>query len=382
MFILNLDSVYGIDCNANTPLKNQQDIADFENECIKPLGSIISSLSEQIQYLKSQQYLANAQIQQTELKITSTEKEIEVLGSRIDGLDQSLDFISRLLIDKIVQSYKQRETSLFTLLFNSNYTSELLSKIKYVKTLRDNNQKLLIQVQEAKSNFEEQRKLREEKTIELNTLQNKLEEQKIDLKNQENTETRIRNEVQNSKIAYDNKVVQAKKELAGFTSFATAAGGGLKTFGSGSNGWYFTQRDPQWGNAILPGSSSSVMLAGCAVASVAMVCKSYGQNISPLTIVYDSNNFIGGDLWNWAFSCSGKSTEWIGTSQEKVKSYVDNGTPVILRLVAPSVSGLHFVVAWKSDGNDFIIHDPYLGPDRKFTDEYTWSQITTAIAIH
>src|SRR3989339_431992 len=110
-----------------------------------------NNLDSEIRLLDNKVRLAESQMIETERKIESTQKELEVLGNRIDGLDQSLDYISRLLLEKIVQSYKQRETSLFTLLFNSNNTSELLSKIKYVKTLRDNNQKLLIQVQEAKS---------------------------------------------------------------------------------------------------------------------------------------------------------------------------------------------------------------------------------------
>ncbi len=382
LLITSFIKVHGIECSTSTSLKTEQEIKDFENTCVKPLATQISSLSQRIQYLQNQQYLTSIQISQTEQKIVSTEKEINLLGSRITGLDQSLDLLSKLLLDKIVQSYKQREVSLFGLLFDSQSAGDLLSKIKYIKTARDNNQKLLVQVQEAKSNFEEQKKLREEKTTELSNLQATLESQKVDLQDQENTERRIKEETQNSQSVYENKVAQARRELAGFTSFATAAGGGLTTFGSGSNGWYFTQRDPQWGNIILPGSSSSVLLAGCAVTSVAMVCKNYGQSITPATIAYDTNKFIGGDLWNWAFSCSGKTTDWIGSSKDSVKSYVDSGTPVILRLIEPSVSGLHFIVAWKSDGDDFVIHDPYYGPDKKFSERYSWSQVTTAIAIH
>jgi hypothetical protein len=113
-----------------------------------------------------------------------------------------------------------------------------------------------------------------------------------------------------------------------------------------------------------------------------MVCKSYGQDVTPASIVSNSSKFIYGDLWNWAFSCDGKTTNWIGSSKDQVRSYVEGGTPVILRLVAPSVSGLHFIVAWKWDGNDFIVHDPYYGPDKKFSERYGWSQVTTAIAIH
>jgi hypothetical protein len=114
-----------------------------------------------------------------------------------------------------------------------------------------------------------------------------------------------------------------------------------------------------------------------------MECKSYGQSTTPASIAADYSNFSYGDLYNDRFSCGGKTTDWLsGPSKDQVKSYVDNGTPVILRLIEPSVSGLHFIVAWKSEGDDFIIHDPYYGPDKKFSERYGWSQVTTGIAIH
>lgn len=387
LFIGNLIKVNAVECDTNINLSalTPEQLTEFQNKCqsiLSSLGQKASSLSRQIQYMDTQISLTLAQIEQTKQKIIDTQKEIDILGTRINGLDQSLDYLSKLMIQKIVESYKQRATSLFALLFDTNNATDLLTQIKYVKTTRDNDQKLLVQVQETKSNYEDQKKLREEKTVELNKLQATLENQQADLKNQQDAERNILAETQNSESVYENLIQKAQQELAGFTSFATAAGGGLTTFGSGSNGWYYTQRDPQWGNIILPGSSSSVMLAGCAVTSVAMVCKSYGQSITPATIAYNSSNFIGGDLWNWAFGCSGKTTDWIGSSEDAVKSYVNSGTPVILRLYAPSVSGLHFVVAWKWDGNDFIIHDPYYGPDKKFSERYSWSQVTTAIAIH
>ena len=341
------------------------------------LGKQRDTLEGEIQYISSQIELTNLRIQDTEKKISTTQKEIDILGSRIEGLDDSLTNLSATLIKKVVKDYKQRSVSLFGLLFDSQSAGELFSKIKYIKTARDNNQKLLVQVQEAKSNFEEQKKLRDEKKIELDALQETLNNQQVNLQNQQKAKQTL----------YSITAAQyqsARQELLAMTSFArNATEQGLKSFGSGSNGWYYTQRDPQWGNLTLGASPYSVWEAGCAITSVAMVCKSYGQGISPASIASDYSNFSYGDLLNNRFNCSGKTADWISTpSQDQVKLYVNSGTPVILRLVAPSVSGLHFIVAWKWDGSDFIIHDPYYGPDIKFSERYAWSQITTAIAIH
>ena len=171
-----------------------------------------NNLDSEIRLLDNKGRLTESQIIETETKIESTQKELEVLGDRIEGLDESLDYISRLLLEKIVQSYKQRETSLFTLLFNSNNTSELLSKIKYVKTSRDNNQRLLIQVQEAKSNFEEQKTLREEKKVELDQLEIQLIYQKKLLDQQISQKEIILKDTQSNNSRYKQLLQQALSE--------------------------------------------------------------------------------------------------------------------------------------------------------------------------
>lgn len=351
---------------------------------LKELTDTENTLSSQIKYMDTQTYLTQVKIVETEEKITSTQKEIEIIDSRVEGLDNALDYLSKLMLEKVVAGYKQRSLSILDFLFEINNANDLINSIKYIKTAQDNNQKLLVQVQETKSNFEEQKQLRETKKKELNDLQLTLNQQKIDLQNQAEAKKNVLAATQNSEEEYQKLLEQARLELAGFSAFTQSVGGGLTTFGNGSNGWYYTQRDPRWGNMLLPGSTSSVLLAGCAVTSVAMVCKSYGQSVDPASIVNNANYFIGGDLWNWAFSCSGKTTNFINTSKDTIVSYVKQNIPVILKLRAASVSGLHFIVAfgWDEGANDLKIHDPFYGPDLNFSSHYNWSQIINAIVIN
>ncbi len=201
----------------------QKKINEYQDK-LSELGQERNTLSSQIQYMDAQIYLTNLRIQDSEQKITSTQKEIDLLGSRIEGLDQSLDYVSKLLLDKIIQSYKQREVSLFGLLFDSQSADDLLAKIKYIKTARDNNQKLLIQVQEAKLNFEEQKSLREEKKQELDNLVTQLDNQKLDLDNQKTNKQRLLAETQNSERVYQNLLAQAQAEYAAIQGIIAGAG--------------------------------------------------------------------------------------------------------------------------------------------------------------
>ena len=375
--------------NCQTSVQECKDNKKFScQECKDYLDSRVSDLQGQERTLSSQITVMDNQIKLTEYKIAVTkeqvlslEADIDTTTKKIGKLEESLDELTKVLLNRIVATYEVGTIQPFHVLLSSNSVSNFFTRLNYLKIAQTHDKRLIYETQHAKIDYSNQKNIFEDKKKKELALRHQLETYSVDLDRQKQDKQRLLDETHGSEQNYQNLLAQARAELAGYSSFVTAAGGGLTTFGSGSNGWYYTQRDPQWGNMILPGSSSTVLLAGCAVTSVAMVCKSYGQNITPASIVSDSSKFIGGDLWNWAFSCSGKTTAQIGSSQDQIKSYVQSGTPVILRLVAPSVSGLHFIVAWKLEGDDLIIHDPYYGPDKKFTERYSWSDITYGFVI-
>lgn len=373
-------NVYGIECElgTNTSGRSQEELNELINKCAakkNELSQRRNTLSSEIQYMDTQIYLTNLQIQNTEQKIISTGKEIDLLGSRIEGLDQSLDYISRLLLDKIVQTYKQREISLFGLLFDSQNADDLLTKIKYVKTARDNNQRLLVQVQEAKSNFEEQKKMREEKKLELDQLTETLNGQKISLDSQKIQKQKLLADTRNDEANYQRLISQAQSQLAGFKSFVSNAGAGIisaNQFGNGSDGNYFSQRDARWAGQNIGYSSENILNVGCLLTSVAMVGKKYGSSLSPSDIAADSNRFFANTAYMrlpWP-GVAGKSYASVGTDDGSITQELNNGNYVIVGVGGCASGGSHFVVLTKKDGDDYIMHDPIYGPDIKFSAHY------------
>lgn len=378
---LNLIKVNGIECELgiNPYGKSQDELNELINKCTgkrNELSQRRNTLSSEIQYMDTQIYLTTLKIQETEQKIDITQDEINILGSKIEGLDQSLDHISKLLLSKIVQSYKQREISLFSLLFDSQNVDELLTKIKYVKIARDNNQKLLIQVQEAKSNFEEQKKLREEKKIELNQLTLTLNAQKQSLADQKVQKQKLLADTQNDEAVYQRIISQAQAQLSGFKSFVSSAGAGIisaNQFGSGSDGSYYSQRDIRWANQTIGYSQENILSVGCLLTSVAMVGKRYGDNIVPSDIASDANRFFGSTAYMrlpWV-GVAGRSYSSISPDGASISTELDNGNYVIVGVGGCSYGGSHFVVLTKKEGNDYIMHDPIYGPDIKFSAHYS-----------
>lgn len=183
-----------------------------------------NTLYSQIQYMDTQIYLTNLKIQETEKKIEKTAKEIEILDSKIEGLDSSLNHLSKLMISKIIHSYKQKDFSIFELFFNSQNVGRFINKLKYIKTVRDNNQKLIIEVQKTKINFEEQKNLREEKKKEFDNLKIILAKQKEDLNSQKLAKEKLLIDTQNNESIYQSLLAKAQSEYAAIQGIIAGSG--------------------------------------------------------------------------------------------------------------------------------------------------------------
>lgn len=203
---------------------------DLENQILeyqKKLNDLKqqkNTLSSQIQYMDTQVYLTTLQINETEQKILNTGKEIDLIGTRIDRLDQSLDYLSKQLIQRIIEGYKKKRLNIFSVIFDNEGANDLLNKVKYLKTAQDNNQKLLYTVQEAKTNYEEQKKLREEKKIELDKLTETLNSQKLALNNQKIQKQRLLADTNNDEVTYQSLLIQAQAEYKAIQGIITGAG--------------------------------------------------------------------------------------------------------------------------------------------------------------
>lgn len=341
-----------------------------------------NTLSSQIQYMDARIYLTGLQVIETEKKIISTQKEIETLSSKIEGLDTSLDFLSRTLVQHVVAGYKGRATSIFDVVLNSSNATQLVNGVQYLKLTQDNNQKLLVHVQEAKLNFEEQKTLREKKKLELDTLSKQLAQQKVDLDVQKVNKQRLLEITKNDESTYSKLLEDARKQLAGFKSFVQTAGGGViaaNAFGTGNGGWYYSQRDARWAGVRMGDSNDSVLEVGCLITDIAMIMKKDGANMTPADIAANSNYFFS----NTAFMLHPSRFSWpngksyVNVSTGSIDDELKNGRPVIVG-VYHGAYGTHYIVLKELSGSDYIINDPYYGPDKKFSELYSKSSIFVA----
>jgi len=339
----------------------------------------ISEFEKEKQQALYQISITSLQIEETKQKITDIKNEIDVLGTRIQSLDQSLNYLSKSLIVRIVEGYKKRNFSLLDVIFKNNSAGDLFGQIKYLKTAQDNNQKLLYTVQETKTNYEEQTKLREQKTKELDSLNNSLLQLQTDLENKKGKLIQSIADQQNQKATADRIMALAQAQLAGFKSFVSSAGVGTisaNQFGTGSDGAYYSQRDERWANQTIAYSGENILNVGCLLTSVAMVAKHYGDNVTPSNIASDQSRFYGYTAYMslpWKSVASRSYYGGINVDQE-----LANGNYVIVGVGGCSYGGSHFIVLTKKDGDDYIMNDPIYGPDLKLSTHYSKSFCSTA----
>lgn len=363
-------AVYAQNADLENKIKEyQQKLTEIRNQK--------NTLGTQIQEMDTKIYLTGLTIQQTEKKIIDTEAEIEKLTSRIGNLDTSLDTLSKLLLHRIVQGYKTKSVSLFQVLLNTDSVSELTNTIKYQQTTQASNQKLLVQVQEAKLSYEEQKTLRETKKTELDQLVVSLNNQKQQLKNQQAQKQKLLIDTNNDEVTYQTLLAQAEAQLKGFKTFVQSTGYGevisANQFGSGSDGAYFSQRDERWAYQRIGYSYENVLDVGCLITSIAMFGKKYGQDVTPSTLAADPSRFWGNTAFMnnpWA-SIAGRKYQSLTIAQ--IDAELQSGNPVIVGVLVNNCAygGNHFVLLTKKEGNTYIMHDPIYGPDKKFTDHYS-----------
>jgi peptidoglycan hydrolase CwlO-like protein len=355
----------------------QKKISEYQDK-LQQLKQQKNTLSSQIQYMDTQIYLTSLQIQDTEQRITKTGKEIEVLGSRIEGLDQSLDYLSKLLINQVIENYKKRSISLLDIIFDTTSASDFLNQVKYLKTAQNNNQKLLYSVQEAKSNYEEQKKLREEKKIELDKLTQTLNDQKQSLDNQKDQKQKLLADTQNDETTYQNLLSQAQAQLAGFSKFVASQGGAsILNNQTVCDDWgcYYSQRDSQWGSNSLNGTGYTLASDGCLVTSMAMVYTHLGRrNVNPQTINSNPSNFASyyPAYLEYTISADGLTTSRVGAYIDETLS---SGNPVVVGVRA--YGGTHFVVLISGSDGNYVMHDPYIenGHRLSFSSYYSVASI-------
>jgi len=162
--------------------------------------------------MDSQIYLTELNIQENQQSIKKIQEEIESLGERIGELNSTLTQVSKTTTDKIRIMYKrQRHNPMFTALVSNDITT-LLRSVQYLKRTQENDRDIILRLQNTKTNFNEKKSLREEKEVELNTLNDQLAVHQNSLRNQQKEKEVLLQQTQKDNYKYQTILAQALAE--------------------------------------------------------------------------------------------------------------------------------------------------------------------------
>lgn len=171
-----------------------------------------NNLQSQINLINTKVELARVRIENTKHDIEDTQREISELSGKIEKLNTSLDHLTKILLQKIVQGYKNREVGFFEVFFSSE-TSTFANQVKYIQTAQENDRMLALRTQQVKVNFSEQKNLREDKKVQLEELEAQLEAQQVELNSQVAQKAVFLEQTKNDEKRYQQLLSQALAEF-------------------------------------------------------------------------------------------------------------------------------------------------------------------------
>jgi peptidoglycan hydrolase CwlO-like protein len=337
--------------------------------------STANTLQSAIDIINGQIRIQSLKIQQTAAEIASLEKEVTELSERIEGLAISLDRLSGILIRRIRESYKQSRLPYKNNLFAADSFNGFISQYRYMNIAQGQTLDIMKKTELQRLTYNQQKDLKEIKQKEVEQKRKELQSQKNILNSQKVGKDELLKQTKNNESIYQQKLAEAIAELNSLKAFSSSKSGSVLSEQNSPDGWYFSQRDQRWASYLIGSSSENIMDVGCLVSSIAMMKKKFGENVNPITIASNNSFFFSNTAYilrPWA-APSGYHYQNYAYSQSTLDSKL-NENPVIVKLAAGPY-GTHFLVIKEKKDGSYIMHDPWEGYDKKFSDFYSMGQI-------
>jgi len=171
------------------------------------------SLGNEITIMDSQIKLTAIKIEQTQNSIALLEKQIAELSDKIAQLDNSLNSLSVVFMNRVLATYKTQKEDTFLILLSSNNFADFFRRWKYLKSLQLNDRKVMISLEETRTNYDLRKQEKEEKQKELGSLKKQLDGQRLVLVKQKKDKEYLLSVTKNDEKKYQQLLSQALAEI-------------------------------------------------------------------------------------------------------------------------------------------------------------------------
>jgi peptidoglycan hydrolase CwlO-like protein len=204
---------------AQTAAEAEQKIKDLQGQIndvqkqLEQTQSQAKTLKSQLEFIDNQTKLTTLKVEQTNYQLIKLEKEIGQLEGRITRLSTTVDSISEVLLDRIIQTYKYGQFSPFELFFSSHGFADLLQKFKYIQVVQANDKKVLYQLQATKAAYNDQKTDKQTRQTEQEKLKSDLEKYQKELAEQKTAKDQLLNAVKNDEKRYQQRLAELQREI-------------------------------------------------------------------------------------------------------------------------------------------------------------------------
>lgn len=172
------------------------------------------TLSSQIAIMDSQIKLTEARIDANKRDILDLTLDIDTTTKKISTLQDSLNKITEVLLNRIVTTYEAGSVHPLEMLLSSRGASNLLTRLNYLKIAQSHDKKLIYDVTQAKNDYTNQKEIFEEKKIKIETLKLQLEAYSKSLEQQKVTKQQLLVATKSDEARYQQLLAQAIAERA------------------------------------------------------------------------------------------------------------------------------------------------------------------------
>lgn len=372
--ISSLDSQISGKKSAITELEQK---ATLYQQKITKKRSEAQSLANTIEILNAEINKIETEIEITETNIDQRNLEILELTAQIDQKEKEILHKQSIVADIIKHLYEYDQESMLEIILKYDNFADIFNQLEYTENLQAEISHIITELTEVKAELNNDKIETEQIKSDLEVKKLDLDEQKINLDKQNTLKQSLLTQTKNKESEYQRLLAQLEKEkqsiLGDINQLMIEKSAELAriqaiqarpTSGLASTKWYFSQKDPTWGEITIGASNSKMTDYGCAISSVAMVFKYYGYNITPGRLAKEPIYLYNLIKWpsEWGDIKLVSSTSHNGVDWNKIDQEIANNHPVIVFVRANDKGGGHYVVIHSKDNDGkYVVHDPYWG---------------------
>lgn len=198
-------------------------INELQNK-VNELQSQEKTLSSQIAVMDNQIKLTEYRIEANKEQILNLEVDIDTTTKKIGTLEQSLDGLTKVLLNRIVATYEVGTVQPFYVLLSSNNASNFFTKLNYLKIAQTHDKRLIYETEQAKVDYANQKDIFEEKKAKIEALKKELETYTQQLATEKAVKDQLLTVTRNDEQTYQNLLAQARAEYEAIQGIVAGKG--------------------------------------------------------------------------------------------------------------------------------------------------------------